>query len=288
MPLSSFEKHLLSEEWLEAVREFDCRSSSNENFEKLNNFLKKDALKYNRDNFSRTNIYVKNGVCIAYYSLAMNAIKEAKINVEEEYSSLKSYPALFLTRFAIDKSYQKTGIGKAILNDIIKHAYENKEIASRFLFLDAYPESISWYLTNPLFTILYSDMAERIESCCEKRIINELNSHLTKGHAIKCKLNEDDGNVDIYKRNCEKILFTHVTNIFEELKNKNPLLNVCHSKIKLSFEENRPKIKLENFNNRPNVQSIRDWLKGKENILDMDITIPLYVDINKYYKAIYG
>ncbi len=287
MPLSSFEKHILSEEWLEAVKQFDCRSSLNENFEKLNNFLKKDALKYNQDNFSRTNIYVKNGVCVAYYSLAMNAIKEPKITVEEEYSSLKSYPALFLTRFAIDKSYQRTGIGKKILNEIIKHAYENKEIASRFLFLDAYPESISWYLTNPLFTILYSDLAERIESCCEKRIVSELNTRLKLGHAIECELNEDE-NVDVLKRNCEKILSTHVNSIFEEIKNENPLLKVCHSKIKLTFEDNKPKIKLENFNTRQNVPSIRDWLKEKENVLNMDITIPLYVDMNKYYKAIYG
>jgi len=154
MPLRSFEKHLLDEKWLESVKDFDCGGSTDLNFEKLNAFLKERAILYNQDNISRTNIYVQNGVCAAYYSLAMNAIKEPKINVESEYKSLKSYPALFLTRFAVDKNYQNSGIGKAILNEIVKHAYENKEVASRYLFLDAYPNSISWYLGNLLFTIL--------------------------------------------------------------------------------------------------------------------------------------
>jgi len=41
----------------------------------------------------------------------MNAIKDPRINIKDEYKSLKSYPALFLTRFAIDKRYHKSGIG---------------------------------------------------------------------------------------------------------------------------------------------------------------------------------
>lgn len=172
MPLKKFEKHLLSEEWQESIKDFDCGGGKdNNNFELLNNFLKNEALRYNQENYSRTNIYLENGTCVAYYSLAMNAIKDPRINIGNEYESLKSYPALFLTRFAIDKRYQKSSIGKAILNEIIKHAYENKEIASKFLFLDAYPESISWYLGNPLFTILYNDMAERIEKCLKQELL---------------------------------------------------------------------------------------------------------------------
>jgi len=95
MPLTSFEKHFFTEKWLEAVKDFDCCQSKNNNSVKLNEFLKKDALRYNQNNLSRTNIFVKNGVCIAYYSLAMNAIKEQSINLEEEFQILRSYPALF-------------------------------------------------------------------------------------------------------------------------------------------------------------------------------------------------
>ncbi|MCX9012174.1 MAG: GNAT family N-acetyltransferase [Candidatus Methanoperedens sp.] len=287
MPLTSYEKHLFSEKWLDAVKDFDCCASKNDNYEKLNDFIKKDALKYNQNNLSRTNILVKNGVCIAYYSLAMNAIKEQRISVEEEYKTLKSYPALFLTRFAVDKRYQKSGIGKAILNAIVKNACENQEIAARFLFLDAYPESISWYLSNPLFEILYTALSERIAYCCEKCVIEKLNERLRQGHTIECELNEKT-DVDTLRTNCEKILTTHVNDIFHDLVPENSLLKACHSKIGLTFENNKPKIKLEGFNTRQNLSIIRDWLKNKNNVLNLDITVPLYADINQYYIAIYG
>jgi len=90
------------------------------------------------------------------------------------------------------------------------------------------------------------------------------------------------------KKNCENILNAHVSNIFKGLACENSLLENCRSKIKLNFENNRPQIKLENFNTRQNLSTIRDWFKEKNNVLNFDITIPLYLDINKYYKAIYG
>ena len=287
MPLNGYEKHLFSEKWTEAVKNFDCNSLKHSNFETLNVFLKENALRHHKDNFSRTNIYVENGVCIAYYSLSMNTIKEEKIEVEKEYESLVSYPALFLTRFAIDRNHQNTGIGKAIINEIIKKAYKDQEVASRFLFVDAYPESVSWYLGNPLFTILYSSLAQRIEKCIEKKIINKLNVRLKQGHVIDCKIKKDV-HADTIKKNCEYILNTHIDDIFMELTSENSLFEECHSKVKLIFEDNRPQIELENFNVRANFEVIRGWLKEKENILNLDITIPLYLDINKYYFVIYG
>ena len=154
-----------------------------------------------------------------------------------------------------------------------------------FLFVDAYPESVSWYLGNPLFTILYSDLTERIEKCIEKKTINKLNVCLEQGHAIECKIKKGE-HADTIKKNCEYILNTHVNDIFIELTNENSLFEECHSKLKLTFEKNKPQIKLENFNIRANSKVIHDWLKEKENILNLDITIPLYLDINKHYKAV--
>ncbi len=45
MPLTSYEKHFFTEKWLEAVKDFDCCKSKNNNSVKLNEFLKKDAMK---------------------------------------------------------------------------------------------------------------------------------------------------------------------------------------------------------------------------------------------------
>ena len=58
--------------------------------------------------------------------------------------------------------------------------------------------------------------------------------------------------------------------------------------MQINFEDNKPTIKINNLNTRKNASMIRNWLKERDNILGMDITIPLYADINKYYKAIYG
>lgn len=286
MPLKDFEKTVLTEDNLDLVDDFDCNASDEPDFEKLNTFLKEKALEYNQSNFSRTTIYSKDGACAAYYSLSMNAIKEKKIDVEEEYQSLKSYPALFLTRFAIDKRYQHSGIGKAIINDIISNAYKDKHVAARFLFVDANPKSVSWYLGNRLFTILYFDLNERINQCIESQIIKELNNRLIKGQSIECVLDDGD-QLHTLRRNCEKILIGHANKIFEEISSEFALFKECESKIKMTFEDNKPKIKLDNFNTRQNHSSIRDWLKNKNNVLKLDITIPLYLDINKYYTALF-
>jgi len=109
---------------------------------------------------------------------------------------------------------------------------------------------------------------------------------LKKGYEIEYEFN-NEAEIDSLKKNCESILNTHVTNIFKGIACENPLLENCRSGIKLNFENNRPQIKLENFNTRQNLSTIRDWFKEKNNVLNFDITIPLYLDINKYYKAIY-
>lgn len=276
MPLDGFEKHLLSDDFLATTKEFDCGSEI-PNFDKLNIFLKEEGLKYNQNNLSRTNVYVKDGVCTAFYSLAMASIKKPKTNKKnsttEEDKPLKDIPAVFLTRLAVDKKYQ---------------AYENEEIAARFLFLDAYPESISWYLKYPPFDIMYSSLAERIKNHCEKKIIGKLNERLKQGHTIECELNLDS-DISSHKKNCETILSRHVDDIFNELAPKNSLLKLCRSKVKLTFEENnRPKIELLSFDSLQNLPLIRKWFENKDNVLNLDMTIPLYADINILYKAIYN
>lgn len=286
MPLKSFEKHLLTKEWLNVIKNFDCNGSKVNNFNKINVFLTEDCLKNNLDNYSRTNIYIKDGVCKAFYSLAMGSI-ELPRNKEEDYKPLKDYPALFLTHIAVDKSYHRNGVARAILNTIIKKAYENDEIAARFIFLDAYPESVSWYLKNPLFKIMYAPLSERIEKYCEKKIIEKLNERLKQGHTVDCELDQTE-NIDIslHRKNCETILTKHVNDIFKELAPEKSLLKRCDSKVKIIFDDNKPKIELQGFAIRNKTALIHDWLKEKGNILNIDVTIPLYADINKYYEAI--
>ena len=67
------------------------------------------------------------------------------------------------------------------------------------------------------------------------------------------------------------------------------MIEKCKSKIQFTFEGNKPLIKIDdNLKTRKGALIIRDWLDERNSILDMDITISLYADINKYYKTIYG
>ncbi|SFM67975.1 GNAT family protein [Methanolobus profundi] len=287
MPLKRFTKSVLTADCLPLIGDFDCGSSQHSDFDKLNAFLKERALEYNQDHFSRTNIYHEDGKCAAYYSLSMNAINGKKIDVDDQYRSLKSYPALFLTRFAVDKKYQRSGIGRGVINDIIMNAYRDGEVAARFLYVDASPMSVSWYLGNPLFTVLYSELTERIEQCIESHIIEKLNKRLVEGHPIEFVLSVE-GELESLKKNSEKILIAHVKDIFNDLCETITIFTDCNSKIKLTFENNKPKITLDNFNTRQNHEGIRDWLKQADNVLNLDITVPLYLDMKKYYMALYG
>ncbi|MDY0385947.1 MAG: GNAT family N-acetyltransferase [Methanolobus sp.] len=278
---------MLSKDCLHLVQNFYCNSLDEPDYEKLNQFLKEKALNYNLANLSRTTVFCDEAVCVAYYSLSMNAINGQKIDVEDKYRLLKSYPAIFLTRFAVDKHYQKTGIGRAIINDIIYKAHRNESVAARFLFIDANPKSVSWYLGNPLFTILYSDLTNRMEQCIESQIIDELNLRLLNGCGVKCDLG-DNNQPSSTKKNCEKLLKAHVDEIYNCILSKVTLLNECNSKIQLTFDGTIPKISLTNFNIRNNHDRIRNWLTKKENVLEFDITIPLYLDMNKHYVALYS
>jgi hypothetical protein len=132
---------------------------------------------------------------------------------------------------------------------------------------------------------MYAPLSERIEKYCEKKIIKKLNDRLKVGHTIDCEFDQTE-DISLLKKNCETILTKHVNDIFKELAPEESLLKRCDSKIKIIFDENKPKIELQGFAIRNKTELIHEWLKEKHNILNIDVTIPLYADINRYYKAI--
>ena len=59
---------------------------------------------------------------------------------------LEDIPAVKLARLAVDKNYQKQGVGTNILKWCIGYTLEcSDRIAIRFITVDAYPEKVNFY-----------------------------------------------------------------------------------------------------------------------------------------------
>lgn len=124
---------------------FDCGKPD------LNDFLKKDAIEHQELSIAVTYIFIhvdKNTI-IGYYSVCCDAIrlsKEEKSSVGPQYPD---YPAIKIARLAVDKNYQRKGVGTLLLKDALGLAREvSKDTACRFVTVDALPEEDSVGLYN--------------------------------------------------------------------------------------------------------------------------------------------
>ena len=96
---------------------------------------------------------------MAYFSLANDSISINDFESTTDFNRfrknkfvnakrLKSYPAVKICRFAVHENIKFTGIGSRLLN-VIKMAYLSKNKAGcRFLTVDAYNSTITFYERN--------------------------------------------------------------------------------------------------------------------------------------------
>jgi len=117
---------------------FDCENTL------LNEFLKKYAYQNQyRHLIGVTYVaHIDNSV-IGYITISVSSIKRASIDSNKPYDDI---PVLKIARLAIDKLYQKRGIGKKLLKFAIYKAIELKEnYGCVGIIVDAKPESVSFY-----------------------------------------------------------------------------------------------------------------------------------------------
>lgn len=107
-------------------QQFDCGE------EALNIFLKEYALQNSKNNASRTYVCsTKNdNIVSGYYTLTYGAIRHQEAT-EKVKKNMPHYPipVMILARLAIDKKYQKLGLGKEILKDALLRTLQASEIA---------------------------------------------------------------------------------------------------------------------------------------------------------------
>jgi GNAT superfamily N-acetyltransferase len=104
---------------------FDCGVDA------LNIYLKNYALQNIRNSSSRTYVALKNDSCIiGYFSLAFGSV-EHKASPPRITRGLGHYPVpvLIIARLAVDKDYQKIGLGKALVKHALLKALNAAEIA---------------------------------------------------------------------------------------------------------------------------------------------------------------
>lgn len=125
------------------VSKFDCGD------EDLNDFIKNDAFVYQEKKLATTTLFFYEENFIGFFSAAADSLK-LNLNEKESYDihqkKLEDVPAIKLARLAVDKNYQKQGVGLNILRWCIGYILECSEmIAIRFITVDAYPDKVNFY-----------------------------------------------------------------------------------------------------------------------------------------------
>ncbi|MDD5263071.1 MAG: GNAT family N-acetyltransferase [Methylacidiphilales bacterium] len=138
---------------------FDCGK------EPLNCFLKRFALLNQRNGSSMTYVACRGLRVVGYYSLAVGSVMfETAPQRVSKGLPRHPVPVMLLARLAVDRSEQRTGIGKGLLKDALLRTVQAADIAGiRALLVHAKDEGArAWYLkydfepgpTDPLHLFL--------------------------------------------------------------------------------------------------------------------------------------
>ncbi|WP_296872205.1 N-acetyltransferase [uncultured Methanobrevibacter sp.] len=160
---NNYKFETLSEE--HDLSDFECES------EDLNDFLKNDALKQQKEKLNLTKLITCDGEIIGFVSLLTDSIKLKIINENAVKITIKNklnisennrIPAIKIGRFAISKKYAKKGLGSHILKSIIlniKNIAET-EVGLRFIIVEGYASAYTFYVNHNNFHSLKKDENE--------------------------------------------------------------------------------------------------------------------------------
>ena len=132
---------------------FDCGQ------EDLNQWLRKHALQNQGAGAAQTYVGLVGEVVIGYYSLAVGQI-EYNDAPERLRKGLARYPVpiMLLARLAVDKNWQKKGVGRALLRDAVLRTMQAADIAGiRALAVHAKDEQARRYYEQFDFVVSPAD-----------------------------------------------------------------------------------------------------------------------------------
>lgn len=140
----------------ECAKDFDCGD------EDLNEFITQEAALY-KEALLAVSYIVEDKSCknkvAAYFSLANDKVSLAEFKSNSEFNRfrkrkfinqkrLKSYPAVKLCRFGVNRTDRRAGIGSYLLDFIKTLFVTNNRTGCCFLTVDVYKEAVPFYLKN--------------------------------------------------------------------------------------------------------------------------------------------
>lgn len=126
MGLNQEQNKLNPPEKLNSSHQIDQFDSGNS---KLNDWLKKLALKNELEGASRTYVLCTAQVVIAYYCLANGAVAQTIATGRVRRNMPDLIPVMVIGRLAVDRNWQGKGIGRGLLRDAILRTLNAAEIA---------------------------------------------------------------------------------------------------------------------------------------------------------------
>lgn len=95
----------------------------------LDNWLRWRALHNEASGASRTYAVCLRKTVVGYYTLAVGAVAHAEVAGRVRRNMPDPLPVMVLGRLAVDKSFQRRGIGKGLLRDAVLRTVQAAEIA---------------------------------------------------------------------------------------------------------------------------------------------------------------
>lgn len=137
---------------------FDCGDAD------LNDFLRNDYQSYQEQCLSHTRVAMLKGALVGYITLSADSIilkTPEKKRLFSFHRKVMFFSALKIGRLGIAENVQRGGVGVSLLKYAIGIAVRmntDLNVGCRFLTVDAYPKSISWYQKNGfVFNKHYAD-----------------------------------------------------------------------------------------------------------------------------------
>jgi GNAT superfamily N-acetyltransferase len=108
----------------DVIESFDCGQ------DELNRFLKKFALANQAANAAQTYVTCREERVVGYYSLAVGSVQREDSPARAVKGMARHpIPVMILARLAVDRSEQRSGIGKALLKDALLRTEQAADIA---------------------------------------------------------------------------------------------------------------------------------------------------------------
>ena len=113
----------------------------------LNAFLKEDALENQKELINKTFLCYHFNQLVGYITFTTDIIEKEEVQKEGRIRvPYKEYPAIKIARLAVDKKYERKGVGGFLLLAAVGKALKiSAEVGCRFITVDSKQDSIGFY-----------------------------------------------------------------------------------------------------------------------------------------------